>query len=87
MLYFNIETIEITPLLGEIVAAGMNIPVLLLLFLIGFGIKAGIVPLHIWLPKAHPVAPTPASAVLSGLLIKTGVYGIWRVFFNDNGTG
>ncbi len=80
ILYFNLDTLEITPQLGEIVAAGVNIPLVLILFIIGFGIKAGMVPLHIWLPKAHPVAPTPASAILSGLLIKTGVYGIWRVF-------
>jgi len=46
------------------------------LLIIGFGIKAGLVPLHIWLPKAHPAAPTPASAVLSGVLVKTGIYGI-----------
>ena len=46
------------------------------LLIIGFGIKAGLVPLHIWLPKAHPAAPTPASAILSGVLVKTGIYGI-----------
>jgi len=51
-------------------------------FLIGFGIKAGMVPLHIWLPKAHPVAPTPASALLSGIMIKTGAYGLLRVFYS-----
>lgn len=45
----------------------------------GFGVKAGAVPLHIWLPKAHPVAPSPASALLSGIMIKTGAYGIIRV--------
>ncbi|MCW3489180.1 complex I subunit 5 family protein [Dethiobacter alkaliphilus] len=50
------------------------------LFFIGFGIKAGAAPLHIWLPQAHPVAPTPASALLSGIMIKTGAYGIIRVF-------
>jgi len=44
--------------------------------LVGFGAKAGAFPLHIWLPKAHPVAPAPASALLSGILTKTGVYGI-----------
>ena len=44
--------------------------------LIGFGAKAGAFPLHIWLPTAHPAAPAPASAVLSGIIIKTGVYGI-----------
>ena len=48
-------------------------------FMIGFGIKAGLVPLHIWLPQAHPVAPSPASALLSGIMIKTGAYGILRV--------
>lgn len=52
-----------------------------LCFLIGFGIKAGMAPLHIWLPKAHPVAPTPASALLSGIMIKTGAYGLFRVFY------
>lgn len=47
--------------------------------LIGFGIKAGMVPVHLWLPRAHAVAPTPASALLSGLLIKVGAYGLIRV--------
>ncbi len=46
------------------------------LLLFGFGAKAGAVPLHIWLPKAHPVAPAPASALLSGILTKAGVFGI-----------
>jgi len=45
------------------------------LLLIGFGIKVGIVPLHVWLPLAHPAAPTPASAVLSGAMIKAGLLG------------
>lgn len=49
-----------------------------LLLMGAFGIKAGMFPLHIWLPKAHPVAPTPASALLSGILIKTGAYGLIR---------
>jgi len=49
------------------------------LIIIGFGVKAGMVPLHTWLPKAHPAAPAPASAVLSGILIKTGVFGIMIV--------
>ena len=44
--------------------------------LLGFGAKAGMFPLHIWLPKAHPVAPAPASALLSGILTKTGIYGV-----------
>lgn len=51
----------------------------IVIFLIGFGIKAGMVPLHLWLPHAHSVAPTPGSALLSGLLIKVGAYGLIRV--------
>src|SRR5438445_13316002 len=52
------------------------------LFLLGFGIKAGIVPLHIWLPVAHPVAPSNVSALMSGVIIKTGIYGLTRVWFD-----
>ena len=47
--------------------------------LVGFGVKAGLWPLHGWLPEAHPAAPTPASAVMSGVMIKMGVYGLLRV--------
>ena len=47
--------------------------------LIGFGAKAGMFPLHIWLPKAHPVAPAPASALLSGILTKSGIFGVIAV--------
>lgn len=47
--------------------------------LFGFGAKAGAFPLHIWLPKAHPAAPAPASALLSGILTKTGIFGILAV--------
>lgn len=45
----------------------------------GFGVKAGMVPLHVWLPLAHPAAPSPASALLSGVMIKAGAYGMLRV--------
>lgn len=48
----------------------------------GFGAKAGAFPLHIWLPKAHPVAPAPASALLSGILTKSGIFGILVVSLN-----
>lgn len=57
-----------------------------LLFLVGFGVKAGIVPLHTWLPAAHPVAPSNVSAFMSGVIIKTGIYGMARVFFDFLGT-
>jgi formate hydrogenlyase subunit 3/multisubunit Na+/H+ antiporter MnhD subunit len=49
------------------------------MMIVGFGVKAGMFPVHIWLPKAHPVAPSPASALLSGIIIKAGAYGIIRV--------
>ena len=50
-------------------------------FLIGFGTKAGVVPLHIWLPYAHPAAPSNVSALMSGIMIKTAIYGIIRFIF------
>jgi formate hydrogenlyase subunit 3/multisubunit Na+/H+ antiporter MnhD subunit len=50
-----------------------------LLALIGFGTKAGLMPLHVWLPEAHPAAPSHVSAVMSGVMIKTGLYGLLRV--------
>jgi len=49
--------------------------------IVGFGVKAGMFPLHAWLPTAHPVAPAPASAVMSGIIVKMGVLGILRVVF------
>ena len=49
--------------------------------LLGFGAKAGMVPLHAWLPTAHPVAPSPASAVLSAIIVKSGVLAVVRVVF------
>jgi hydrogenase-4 component B len=55
--------------------------------LVGFGIKAGVIPLHIWLPEAHPAAPSNISALMSGVMIKTGIYGMIRVFFDFLGTG
>ncbi|MBM7624977.1 complex I subunit 5 family protein [Sporohalobacter salinus] len=53
--------------------------VIAVMMIVGFGVKAGMFPVHIWLPKAHPVAPSPASALLSGIIIKAGIYGILRV--------
>jgi hydrogenase-4 component B len=53
-----------------------------LLAFVGFGTKAGIIPFHLWLPKAHPIAPTPVSALMSGLMLKTAVYGFVRFSFD-----
>jgi len=71
---------------GELSFAGVakyftqynNAP-LFLLFFAGFGIKAGFIPLHSWLPRAHPAAPSHVSGVMSGVMIKMGIYGIFRV--------
>jgi hydrogenase-4 component B len=67
-----------TVLSGDVVRGPMR-DGLFALFLVGFGVKAGIIPLHVWLPEAHPAAPTSISALMSGVLIKTGIYGIVRV--------
>jgi hydrogenase-4 component B len=61
---------QLSPILRDLV---------FLLGFIGFGAKAGVVPLHIWLPRAHPAAPSHVSALLSGVMIKTAIYGILRV--------
>jgi formate hydrogenlyase subunit 3/multisubunit Na+/H+ antiporter MnhD subunit len=53
-----------------------------LLALLGFGAKAGLVPLHVWLPEAHPAAPSPVSALMSGVMLKTAVYGFLRVAYD-----
>ncbi len=63
------SAVDASPKKGQIFAAGI-------LILFGFGAKAGMFPLHVWLPKAHPIAPSPASALLSGVLTKVGIYGI-----------
>jgi hydrogenase-4 component B len=52
---------------------------LFLLFFVGFGIKSGFVPLHSWLPHAHPAAPSHVSGVMSGVIVKLGIYGIFRI--------
>jgi formate hydrogenlyase subunit 3/multisubunit Na+/H+ antiporter MnhD subunit len=76
LLYSTTGSLAIEPMLagtqgwmGYLIAAMM---------IAGFGVKAGMFPLHVWLPRAHPVAPTPASALLSGIMVKVGIYGIMR---------
>ncbi len=53
-----------------------------LLALFGFGAKAGLLPVHVWLPEAHPAAPSPVSALMSGVMLKTAIYGLLRVSFD-----
>ena len=61
--------------------------VVFVLLALGFGAKAGVVPLHIWLPRAHPAAPSHVSAMMSGVMIKLGIYGLVRVGFDWLGAG
>src|SRR5574339_906689 len=53
-----------------------------LLALFGFGAKASLIPLHVWLPEAHPAAPSPVSALMSGVMLKTALYGFLRVTYD-----
>lgn len=93
LLYNTVGTLEIG-LLHEACSALKDKTMLYIagvLMLFGFGGKAGMYPLHVWLPNAHPVAPAPASALLSGVLTKTGVYGILvissQILFGDKNWG
>ena len=70
-----------TLLLDKVQGNMLLFQVMVLLTIIGFGCKAGMFPLHAWLPNAHPVAPAPASAVLSGVITKMGVLAIVRVIY------
>jgi hydrogenase-4 component B len=66
---------------GFVAAAGPRVThagLLFLLAVVGFGTKAGFMPFHVWLPEAHPAAPSHVSAVMSGVMIKTGIYGLVR---------
>jgi hydrogenase-4 component B len=61
---------------------GMGATAAFFLALFGFGAKAGLFPLHVWLPEAHPAAPSPVSALMSGVMLKTAIYGLLRVTFD-----
>lgn len=74
LLYHQTGTLMIEALPAA--CAGKNVYAAAACLFVGFGAKAGAFPLHIWLPKAHPVAPAPASSLLSGILTKTGIFGI-----------
>ncbi|MCK4802346.1 NADH/ubiquinone/plastoquinone (complex I), partial [bacterium] len=83
-------TLNMADMSRVIAQQGIGTPVFFVgtLFLVGFGLKAAIMPFHAWLPDAHPSAPAPISAMLSGVLIKAiGVYALCRVLFNVLGLG
>lgn len=76
LLYDYVPVLDISEIGEKLRSAGDVKYLISLLILVGFFVKASVFPFHTWLPKAHPAAPTPASAVLSGILIKTGIFGI-----------
>ncbi|MCS7108474.1 MAG: proton-conducting transporter membrane subunit [Sulfolobales archaeon] len=76
-LSLSASSTEFTSLRGLIIGTPAQY-LITLLFIVGFGIKAALVPMHSWLPDAHPEAPSNISALLSGFMIKTAVYGIMR---------
>lgn len=84
-LYSYTSTLNMADM-ANFLAANKSAPVITfvsVLFIMGFGLKSALVPFHSWLPDAHPSAPAPISAMLSGILIKSlGVYALCRVFFN-----
>ena len=90
LLYHTLGTLEMSELLSA-AAACEDKGVLYIAgvcALVGFGAKAGAFPLHIWLPKAHPVAPAPASALLSGILTKAGILAVSsNIFLHDQRWG
>jgi len=85
VIYAHTGSFEYTDAAASLPAGIKN--ALFVMFVIGFGAKAGIVPLHIWLPYAHPAAPSHVSALMSGIMIKTAIYGILRFVFELLGAG
>jgi multicomponent Na+:H+ antiporter subunit D len=84
-LYSFTSTLNMADMARVLAEKGPNNIILLIsvLFIMGFGLKAALVPFHAWLPDAHPSAPAPISAMLSGILIKSlGIYALCRVFYN-----
>lgn len=69
-------TLELAEMATELSMLGGEKYIIAFLIMFGFLIKASVFPLHTWLPKAHPAAPAPASAILSGILVKTGLFGL-----------
>lgn len=77
-LLYQITGSFVLPAIGSLAAAGPLSAAVFVLALLGFGAKAGLMPLHVWLPSAHANAPSHASAIMSGVILKMGIYGIVR---------
>lgn len=82
VLYHVTGTFDMAAMNGSLSGISPSVLAFLLIaFLVGTGVKAGMVPLHSWLPAAHPVAPSPVSSLLSGILTKMGIYGMIRILY------
>jgi hydrogenase-4 component B len=83
LLAFQANSFEFSDLKNIGLFMGVDVrSIAFILLLLGFGTKAGIVPLHVWLPKAHPAAPSNISALMSGVMIKTAIYMLIRTYFD-----
>ena len=69
---------SLMPLNGDSLTHGIA-SVIFLFTVVGFGLKAGMMPFHVWLPSSHAIAPSHVSAIMSGVIIKMGIYGIVRI--------
>src|SRR5262249_18455468 len=78
LLYAASGSFALTPLASASLTPGMKTAIFVLT-LVGFGLKAGIMPLHVWLPSSHAMAPSHVSAIMSGVIIKMGIYGLVRI--------
>lgn len=78
---------DVTNRLGDVAGSATVAAVALGMFTVGFMVKAAIFPLHVWLPDAHSIAPSPISAILSGLVVKIGIIGMLRIYQIYYGSG
>ena len=83
LIYGMAGTVNFAQISSSLHSGGMGLWMMaaMMIFVVGFGIKSAIVPLHTWLPDAHPEAPSPISAMLSGILIETALYGLTRILY------
>jgi hydrogenase-4 component B len=72
-------SLSLSSLLAGNLVSGLTRDGVFALFFVGFGVKAGVIPFHVWLPEAHPAAPSSISALMSAVLITAGIYGLFRV--------
>ncbi|MEW5920073.1 MAG: proton-conducting transporter membrane subunit [Bacillota bacterium] len=80
-LFSTAGTVALAPLMEKMAEGGANLSFIFICLFIGFGIKAVVVPLHLWIPRAYAAAPAAVNALSSGAMIKAGIYGILRLLF------